>query len=239
VELYEAMRTTAAVRDFVPEAVPHDVLYRILEHARFATNGGNRQGWRVIVVEDPALRRAVRDLYRAGVREGMAYIAQGRLSFGLDERGCWPGPVADRDAARRGEGIEVQGPHSRVSAFAEHLDESPVLLVLCADLRVLAVTDVEAPHQSIVGGGSIYPFAQNILLAARNEGLGGVLTTALCADVPAARELLGVPESFAIAALIPLGRPRRQVMRLTRRPVEEFVRIDSFDGRPLAARSHE
>ena len=62
-ELYDVMRTTFAVREFTDDPVPDPVLYRILDNARFAPSGGNRQGWRVIVVTDRQLRRRMRELY--------------------------------------------------------------------------------------------------------------------------------------------------------------------------------
>ena len=58
-ELYDAMRTAFAAREFTGEPVPDEVLHRILDNARFAPSGGNRQGWRVIVVRDPAKRAAL------------------------------------------------------------------------------------------------------------------------------------------------------------------------------------
>src|SRR5687767_1773563 len=58
-ELYEALRTTFAAREFTDEPVPDDVVYRILDQARFAPSGGNRQGWRVIVVRDTATRESL------------------------------------------------------------------------------------------------------------------------------------------------------------------------------------
>jgi nitroreductase len=53
-ELYDVMRTTFACREFTGEPVPRDVLHRIIDHARFAPSGGNRQGWRIINITDPA-----------------------------------------------------------------------------------------------------------------------------------------------------------------------------------------
>jgi nitroreductase len=58
-----ALRTTASIRAFRPDPVPDAVLHRILERARFAGSGGNRQGWHVVVVRDPAIRRRLRELY--------------------------------------------------------------------------------------------------------------------------------------------------------------------------------
>jgi nitroreductase len=85
----------------------------------------------------------------------------------------------------------------------------------------------------VVSGASIYPFAWNVLLAARNEGLGGVLTTIAVAEEPRVQALLGFPERFAVAALIPLGWPLRSLSRLRRDRVPVFARLERWDGPPL------
>jgi nitroreductase len=74
----------------------------------------------------------------------------------------------------------------------------------------------------------------NVLLAARNEGYGGVLNTAVAAEEARAKDLLGVPDPYAIAAVVPLGKPVRQVTKLRRRPVSEFVTRERFDGSPFS-----
>jgi nitroreductase len=221
VELYEVMRTTPATRAFTGDAVPDVVLYRILDHARFAPSGGNRQGWHVVVLRDPEIRRRIRELYQLGWREYMAHVEAGLVPFAPRECGRWTSPAVDLGAAR-----EVP----RANDFADILDTVPVLLVLIAHLGSLACVDNGLERQSIVGGGSIYPFGHNILLAARNEGLGGVLTSVLVRQEPAVRELIGIPEDHAIAGLIALGRPVRTVRKLRRRPVEQFTTVDRFDG---------
>jgi nitroreductase len=106
----------------------------------------------------------------------------------------------------------------------------PEVLVVTADLRELAVLDRDLARPSIVGGGSIYPFIQNLLLAARNEGLGAGLTTFLAAEEPQAARLLRLPQEHAIAALIGVGFPLRPFPRLKRKSVEEFATTDCFDG---------
>lgn len=225
-ELHEAMRTTAATRRFTGEAVPDEVLVRVLDSARFAPSGGNRQPWTVVVVQDPALRARLAELYQLGWREYVAHFATGTVPFAPLDRGRWRGPAVDLDAARATPVPDELG---------EALADVPVLLVLCARLDQLAVTDNGLDRQSIVGGASVYPFAHNILLAARAEGLGGVLTTVLVRQEPAVRELLGIPEGVAVAGMIVLGHPERIVTRLSRRPVDELAVRDRFDGAPFGA----
>ena len=219
------MRTTAAVRSFTDEPVTDDQLYRVLERARFAPSGGNRQGWRVIVVRDPERRKAIRDAYVLGWREYVGHVVRGLVPFAPGPDGRWTGPAVDLDAARA-----VEQPN----AFADHLDQVPVMLLLCCELGALAVLDNGLDRQSIVGGGSIYPFGHNLLLSARNEGLGGVMTTVICREEAAIRRLLHIPEGYAVAGLITLGHPEHQVSRLSRRPVEAFTTVDDFDGGPFS-----
>ena len=55
-DLAEALRTTGAVRQFTPEPVPQETVARLLDLARFAPSGGNRQAWRVVLLSDPDLK---------------------------------------------------------------------------------------------------------------------------------------------------------------------------------------
>ena len=104
------------------------------------------------------------------------------------------------------------------------------MLVVTVDLGVVASFDKELARIGVISGASIYPFVWNILLAARNEGLGGVLTTYLAAAEPKVQELLGLPSRHAVAALVPLGHPVKQLTKLRRLPVEDFTTVDRFDG---------
>lgn len=223
-QLDDVMRTTGAIRAFTDDPVPDDVLWRVFDLARFAPSGGNRQGWHVVVVRDPAVRAAVRAAAEAGWEEYVAFTRAGRVPFGAGEDGRWHGVPDDVDLTAT--------PSDR--SFVEGLWAAPVLAVVVADLRQLAVLDVEADRQSIVGGGSIYPFVQNVLLAARAEGLGGVLTTFLARHEDAVRDVLGLAPYQGVAAMVCLGVPDRFPTRLTRRPVEAFVTIDRVDGRALS-----
>ena len=227
-ELTDALRTTGAVREFTDEAVPDAVLARILDTARFAPSGGNRQGWRVVVVQDGDTRRRLRDLYLDGWYQYLAMTAAGLTPWG---------PISDREAeaaalaAAPGLAREAAG---GPGGFAEHLDEVPVLLVVFADLRALAAVDRDLGRYSLAGGASIYPFAWNLLLAARHEGLGGVITTMPIRREPDVKALLGAPDELVVAAVVALGHPVRQPTRLRRSPVAEWATVDRVDGRPFA-----
>jgi nitroreductase len=224
-ELLDVMRATGAIREFTDEPVDDAVLHGILDAARFAPNGGNRQGWHVIVLRDPAIRTRVRDLYMLGWREYTAHTRERKVPFAPGPDGRWTAPAVDLDEARA-----TPAPNE----FGEHLDTAPVLLVVAVDLQALAITDNGLDRQSIVGGGSVYPFCHNILLAARNADLGGVMTTVLARQEPAVRELLGLPPAWALAALVVLGHPVKQITKLRRDPVESFTTVDRFDGAPFS-----
>lgn len=221
------MRTTAAIREFTDDPVPDTVLHSILDDARFAPSGGNRQGWQVIVVRDGATRTRLRELYQVSWREYVAHVVEGKVPFAPGPDRHWTEPAVDLEAARSVE---------RPNPFADRLDQAPVMLVVAVDLTALAVLDNGLDRQSIVGGGSVYPFCHNVLLAARARGLGGVMTTAICREEEAVRDLLGIPDPYAVAGLVALGRPVHQPTRLRRDPVEEFTRVDRFDGEPFSPR---
>jgi nitroreductase len=225
VDLIETLRATGAVREFRPDPVGDEVVFRILDTARFAPSGGNRQGWRVVVVKDPGQRRALRDLYLPGWYDYLAQRQAGLVPWA---------PVTDEEAERAAlEHVDTAAIDP--GAFADHLDEVPVLLVVLADLRALAAVDRDFDRYTMAGGASTYPFAWSILLAARAEGLGGVLTTVAIRREPEVKGFVGVPDELVVAGVIALGRPVTQPRRLTRRPVEEFATVDRFDGPPLGS----
>jgi nitroreductase len=70
----------------------------------------------------------------------------------------------------------------------------------------------------------------SILLAARDRGLGGVMTTIATRNEPGLRTVLNIPEDQIVASIVALGYPQNQVTKLRRRSVEEFTTSDSYDG---------
>ena len=215
-DLYEAMRCAPTTRRFKPDPMSRETLTRVLENARFAPSGGNRQGWRVIVVEDPRRREALRDLYLPGWRAYMETTGGARV-------------LADPDSFDAGTVRRVRG----ADDYANALDQVPVHLVIGVRLADLAVTDAGLPRQSVVGGASVYPFVQNMLLALRAEGLGAALTTLLVPAEAEVKRLLEIPDDIALAAHIGVGdRADPWPRRLARRPVAEFAFLDRY-GTPL------
>lgn len=217
-ELYDVMRTTFACREWTDEPVSDETVHRILENARFAPNGGNRQGQHIIVVKDPDVRRRLLANIREATDIYMAQTAAGEAPWNSIN------PTTVDEAAIRA----ADGPVT--FAGVSGMIDVPVMLVVAVDLSVVASFDKNLERVGVISGASIYPLAWNILMAARNEGLGGVLTTYLAEKESLAQEILGLPEHYAVAAMLPIGVPVKQLTKLSRRPVEDFVTIDSFDG---------
>lgn len=219
-ELYEVMRTTFAARRFTDAPVDDGMLHHILDNARFASSGGNRQGWHVIIVRDPDTKRALASLAAPAAKRYAAQVAAGERPWNTID------PTAVSDST-----VEETPPPA---GLTEPLANAPVVLVICIDLKVVASLDQHLDRIGVISGGSIYPFAWNIQLAARHEGLGTTITTFAVAEEPRLRALLGIPDHIAVAAVMPLGRPVRQLTKLRRKPVEQFTSLERWAGPALA-----
>jgi nitroreductase len=215
-ELYDVMRTTFAAREFTDDPLPDPVLYRIFDNARFAPSGGNRQGAHVTVVRDATVRQRLGELTVPGARRYFAQSAAGERPWNPVQ----PSGVPAETIARTEVPDEFTAPFRR----------APVVLVVTVDLTCVAAMDQHLDRVGVVSGASVYPLVWNILLAARNEGYGGTLTTMAVPEEVQIRDLLAIPDTHAVAALVPLGKPTRQLSKLRRGPVEEFVTRDRFDG---------
>lgn len=216
-DLFEAMRCAPTSRRFTDEPVEPEVLQRVLDSARFAPSGGNRQGWRVVVVRDAERRRAIRDLYVPSWNAYMEHTGGAQMLRKPDD--------FDRARVRM-----VQ----RADEYAQKLEQVPVHLLVAVRLDDLVVTDAELGRQSIVGGASIYPFVQNVLLGLRAEGLGAAMTTLLVPAEAEIKTLLEMPDDVALATHIGVGhRADEWPKKLARKPLEEFAFAERF-GEPLA-----
>ena len=213
------MRTTAAVREFTDDPLPDDVLHTILDNARFAPSGGNRQGTRIVVVRDTATRERLVEITTPGARRYYAQRAAGETPWSA----YVPSRVTDQEI----------GQTPVPASVTEPLRRAAVVLVVCLDLRAVAALDRDLARVGIVGGASVYPFVWNILLAARNEGFGGTITTMAVSEEPALKELLGIPDPYAVAAVVPLGKPIKQLRKLSRAEVGELTHLEHWEGPPL------
>jgi nitroreductase len=215
-ELRQALRTTGAARTFTDEPVDDVDLFDILDTARFAPSGGNRQPWRVAVVRDPVLRREMATLMHPVWNRYVGISATGVTPFA-------------HGGANDVEPVPTPNP------LLDHIERIPVVLAIAADLGRVALMDANLHRPAMTGGASVYPFCWSILLAARDLGLSGVMATFLSATEPVAGPMLGLPDNHALAATIFLGRAERQITKLTRRPIDTFTTLDRFDGPAYAA----
>ena len=212
-ELYEAMSTQRAVRKLRPAPIPDDVLERVLTAATWAPSGGNAQAWRIVAVQDSAKKQALEDLYRP-YWESYVPAYRERYAHLLDE---------ERERMLR--------PITAGDYLAQHMHEAPLIAVFCFNPERMAITDLEQPRTSVVGGGSVYPAVQNFLLAARSEGLGCGLTTLLCYEEVNGKELLKSPDDWDTCAHVPLGYPvGKGHGPISRQPVATMVHRDEWSS---------
>ena len=181
-----------------------------MDATRHAPTGGNRQGWRMVMVTDPDKKARLGELY-APTWE--AYRAQYGNTEGMSS-----------EAAERMMRVLDSG-----SYMAAHMREYPLIAVVCFNPKHLAVTDSRQDRVSVVGGGSIYPAVQNFMLACRVEGLGCVLTTLLCQHEQEVKALLSIPDDWYTAAAIPVGYPvGKGYGPVSRLPVEKLFYFNSW-----------
>jgi nitroreductase len=196
VDVHEALYTTRMMRRLQPDPIPLDIQARILDAAIRAPNGGNTQRWHFLAVDDPATKIELAAIYRRCRTQEYADIAAGKLGKAVHD------PDVHAEAMRR---IKASGDH-----FTEHFAEIPLLMF------VFAIDD----H----GGANIYPAIWSALLAARAEGVGGVITTVLRYEAQRVMELLEVPteDGWRMTAMLAFGFPAgRWGVAANRRPVHE------------------
>ena len=208
-ELAEAMTTQRAVRRVKPEPVDDDVLKKILGLAIKAPTGSNAQNWEWIVVRDPKVKAKLAKQYRS------AWSLYGRA-----------GRRVKRDEPKT---LRIM---DAVQWQVDNFEDIPVMIVAC--LKEGWIPKFPWIYRSS-RYGSIYPAVQNLLLAARAEGLGAALTTLPLWNRIAAYRILGLPRSVEPIAVIPLGWPIGRYGPTTRRPVEEVTSIDRFGNRAWKA----
>ncbi len=216
-ELRDGIRSTGAVRQFQATPVSDEVVFAILDDARFAPSGGNRQGWRVVVVKGRAQR----------LRLGAAMRPVVDRYGALRSTGLTPFAMYGEDGSDL---VDLEHAPSLPNDLVDNIAEVPVVLLIGLDMRCVSLMDGALDRPAVTSGASIYPFVWNILLAARSRGLGGVITTFASRAEPEIAADLGLPPEVALAATIFLGQPVHQPTKLRRNDVASFTTIDRFDG---------
>jgi nitroreductase len=200
--LLEGLCTTRAIRRFRPDPIPDGDLATMCFAATRAPTGSNRQPFRLVVLRDGEPAVAAKALLGASFRRSWA---NKRAADGYD----------------RGSATQADSPKARTARtmqrFVDDFERTPVVVLACIEpWRGLDLTV----------GASVYPACQNLLLAARALGYGGVLTMWHGDGDRELHELLAIPDTVALAATVALGRPEGRHGTVRRRPVGELV----YDG---------
>ncbi len=177
-----------------------------------AANGSNQQSWRWIVVADAGLRRSIAELYRA------AYLSM--------TNGQMFGASLDNDDFGR--------VMTSTEWLVEHLGEVPLHIIPCYEPYLPRFDESDGSFERATLYGSIYPAVWNFQLALHARGYGTCLTTMHLLREADVRALLGIPETAVQACLLPVARlrPGTQFRAATRRPIEQVVAVDGWDGLP-------
>ena len=205
-DLLEGIATTRAIRRYRPDPIPDADLTKMLFAASRAPSGSNRQPFRFLVLRDGPKAKQAKSLLGESFRAGWA---EKRAADGYD----------------RGSALDDSSPKARTARamqhFVDHFEETPVVVLACL---------VRYRKPNPTEGGSIYPACQNLLLAARALGYGGVVTMWHAFVEDELRAVLGIPEGVAISATIPLGRPVGRHGPVRRRPLRELVYDDAWEA---------
>lgn len=215
-DFFEVMRTACAVRRYRDLPVPKEVLVACLRAATWAPSGSNAQQWRFCVLDDPEIRKLVADAYRQGWRDLQA--VQG-VNYAADD-------VSPK--ARTARTMEF---------FVEHIEAAPALVLFCFRDHRSGRSSSSYVSPEFMIGGSIFPAVQNFVLAARAAGLGTVITSWFRYREKELRELIGIPDDYALAALLPVGYPVGHHHPVRRRPLEEVTCMDQWDSQFLVHES--
>jgi nitroreductase len=203
--LFDAMRTTRAMRRLKTDPVPDELIREIIEAGTWAPSGGDAQHWRFIVVKDPQIKKQLQLRYQRAFED-------------LKQRFHAAPPPPGKTEAQKQRMLAAR------DHLTEHFHEAPVLIVCCL---------VGDSGSGVGAGASIYPAVQNMLLAARALGLGATLTTRHLLYEKEVDEILGLPREAHTFAIIPIGYPLGRFGPVSRAPVEQVTFLDRWDVKYL------
>ncbi|MFP6743992.1 MAG: nitroreductase family protein [Alphaproteobacteria bacterium] len=203
--VYDVMHNCRAMRRLSSEPVPEAVLLKLVAAATQAASGSNKQGARWIIVRDAEQKKRIAALNRAA--------SEDFVKVRIERAEALP----HHDAARRRRMLNA------VLWLAKHMHEISTLMIPCHQFEAPPTADDMCGAQS-----SVWPGVQNLLLAARAEGLGAVLTTYGLSDYEAFAEVLALPKDLGAFAVIPVGYPLGNFGPVTRLPVDQVTRFDRW-----------
>lgn len=203
--LFEVMYNCRSMRRLKTDPVPEALLLKLVEAGNQAPSGSNKQLARWIVVRDPDVRAQLAVLNKTAVTEYLGPDS-GRASI-----------VAHQSEAKRKRMTDA------VRWQAEHMQDIPALIIACLEFE----SEVDNV-QRLLGGGSIWPGVQNLLLAARALELGATPTTLGLQNRSAVKQALGMPPNMEAYCLIPVGYPTGKFGPVIRLPVAQTMRWDRW-----------
>jgi nitroreductase len=216
-DLFEALTTTRAIRRFTDEPVTDAEILQCIRIATQAPSGGNIQPWQFLVVTDPALKRALGEVY---------HRAYGRYE---------PALLASMPPFRSPEDEAVFGRMMRASRhLADHMGEAPAMVLVLMPSISMTLRDAEGDLDVGTPFASVYPAVQSFMLAARGLGIGTTLTTVYRIHQNDVRALCGIPDRYEVVALLPMGRPRGRFTPGRRRPAEQMTHWNRFGAKRAA-----
>ena len=204
-DLLTGLATTRAIRRLAPDPIPDGDLSTIMWHATRAPSGTNRQPTRFIVLRGGERAVAAKALLARGFREGWADKQA--------DAGYASGSALDPTTRKGRSRLALQH-------LVDHFEEVPVVVIAC-------LTPWRGTN--MIQGASVYPACQNLLLAARALGYGGVMTGWHGPVEGELRGLLDIPDETIVAATIPLGRPLGSHGPVRRLPLADVVFDDGWD----------
>lgn len=233
-DLYDVMSTMRAMRRLKPDPVPRELIERLIQAASWAPNGGNLQTTRYIVVDDRTQIARIAPVWRRAQRFYLSARAEA----------CPPTMSPEQFQRTMGAGKHI----------ADHFEDVPALIVVCCDVssmmhgwlnasvaRAFAGLGIRRAVAGVANFGkfarlstaaSVYPAVQNLLLAARESGLGASLTTTHLMCERELKDILGLPRGVRTFAVVPIGYPLGRFGPVNRAPVEHFLQWNHWQQRP-------
>ncbi len=206
--LLAGLCSTRAIRRYRDEPVPPGVLRDILFAATRAPSGSNRQPFRFVVLTDSDKAQKAKALISKGAKS--IWDSKRKIDQ-YDERS---GATSNSPKARMA---------STMDWYVDNFHKVPALILPCL---------VRYRQPSPMEGASVYPAVQNLLLAARAQGYGGVITGFHGMVDKELKELLCIPQEVFIACTITLGKPQGKHGPVRRRPMKELVYGDTWEASP-------
>ncbi len=233
--LFDIMYTCRAMRRLKPDPIPEPLLLQLVDAALQGPSGSNAQNWTFIIVRDRAQKERIATLWQRTWRFYLDTFAKAPARPGEDitkrEKMVGVGtnmvehmaevPAIVFVGVKRDEALaKVLASPATLAAAVRHLGVGGTFKLMTNGTRTSAIAD----------GSTAYPAVQNLLLAARTLGLAAVLTTPNFFVPGEFEQLLGIPKTVTLAAVIPVGYPLGKFGPVTRPAPQAVVSWDRYGG---------